>query len=226
MTRALPAAVLFDMDGLLIDSERLALASVAVAGDTVGWPVAPAVAHRLIGLGRDHGSRVLRAALGDDFPLQRFWDVWYADYQHRVRDGVPAKAGALPALQTLRARQVPCAVATSTETPLACQKLEKAGLLPFFSATVGRDQVPAGKPAPDLYLHAAARLGIPAHACWAFEDSLPGLTAAVAAGTRAHWVPDIAAIAADDLPDGVETITSLHEICRWLAPGARFGEPY
>jgi len=216
MKRELPAAVLFDMDGLLIDSERLALASVEHAASAISWPIPDPVAHRLIGLGRDNGSRVLLAALGDSFPVARFWDVWYDDYRLRVGVGVPAKDGASHALEALQAHAVRCAVATSTETALARHKLERAGLLPYFDVVVGRDKVANGKPAPDLYLHAAERLGAPAARCWAFEDSLPGLTAAVAAGARTHWVPDIAQIHADDLPHGVETIDSLHAICRWL----------
>lgn len=220
MKRPPPAAVLFDMDGLLIDSERLALASVEQAAAAISWPIPDAVAHRLIGLGRDNGSRVLLAALGESFPVTPFWGAWYEDYRRRVGAGVPAKTGATNALEALQAHNVRCAVATSTETTLARRKLEKAGLLPYFDVVVGRDTVAHGKPAPDLYLHAADRLGAPARQCWAFEDSLPGLTAAVAAGARTHWVPDIAQIHADDLPHGVETIDSLHEICRWLGATA------
>lgn len=220
MKRLPPAAVLFDMDGLLIDSERLALASVEHAAAAIAWQIPGPVAHRLIGLGRDNGSRVLLTALGESFPVARFWDAWYEDYRLRVAAGVPAKTGATHALEALLARNVRCAVATSTETELARHKLEKAGLLRYFDAVVGRDTVTHGKPAPDLYLHAADRLGTRATQCWAFEDSLPGLTAAVASGARTHWVPDIAQIHADDLPQGVETIDSLHEICRWLGIAA------
>ena len=216
MRRPLPAAVLFDMDGLLIDSERLALASVAQAAVAIGWKIPDDVAHRLIGLGRDNGSHVLLSALGDDFPVLSFWESWLANYRDRVGAGVPAKTGATHALEALQALIVRCAVATSTETELARHKLDKAGLLRYFDVVVGRDTVAHGKPSPDLYLHAASRLGAIAAQCWAFEDSLPGLTAAVAAGARTHWVPDIAKIHADDLPSGVETIESLHEICRWL----------
>lgn len=216
MIRPVPAAVLFDMDGLLIDSERLALASVSHAAREIEHAIPDAVAHRLIGLGRDNGSLVLTTALGSAFPVLRFWDAWYADYQLRLAAGIPAKAGATHALEALTDAGVACAVATSTNTAFARHKLEKAGLLTHFSVVVGRDAVTHGKPAPDLYLHAAHQLGADPATCWAFEDSLPGLTAAVASGARTHWVPDIAQIHADDLPHGVETVDSLHQICRWL----------
>lgn len=216
MKRDHPAAVLFDMDGLLIDSERIAIASVQHAAVEIGHEVPTHVAHRLIGLGRDGGSVVLTHWLGAAFPVAEFWQTWFADYQRRVALGVPAKPGAKLALEALRAAGIACAVATSTETTHARFKLEKAGLLSHFDAVVGRDLVKHGKPAPDLYLHAARKLGVAAQACWAFEDSLPGLTAALAAGARAHWVPDLAVIAAHDLPVGVETLASLHDICRWV----------
>ena len=216
MRRAHPAAVLFDMDGLLIDSERIAIASVQHAATEIGHEIPEHVAHRLIGLGRDNGSVVLTHWLGAAFPVAQFWQTWFADYQRRVAQGVPAKPGAKKALETLRKVGIVCAVATSTETTHARFKLEKAGLLDHIAAVVGRDLVKHGKPAPDLYLQAALKLRVAAHECWAFEDSLPGLTAALAAGTRAHWVPDLAAIAAHELPEGVETVASLHDICLWV----------
>jgi HAD superfamily hydrolase (TIGR01509 family) len=216
MKRNHPAAVLFDMDGLLIDSERIALASVQHAATEIDQEIPAHVAHRLIGLGRDGGSAVLTRWLGEAFPVAAFWQSWLADYQARVAAGVPAKAGAKLALQTLNAAGVLCAVATSTETPLARFKLQKAELFDHFNVVVGRDLVAHGKPAPDLYLHAAKQLGVAAHECWAFEDSLPGLTAALASGARTHWVPDVAPIAAHELPEGVETVASLHELCGWL----------
>ena len=216
MRRTRPAAVLFDMDGLLIDSERIALASLEHAASELGYEIPAHVAHRLIGLGRDNGSAVLTHWLGDAFPASRFWQTWLPDYQRRVALGVPAKPGARQALAALAAVGIRCAVATSTETTLARHKLEKAGLLPHLAVVIGRDAVQHGKPAPDLYLHAAEQLGVAATACWAFEDSLPGLTAAVAAGARTHWIPDLAQIDAHELPEGVETVASLHEICRWI----------
>jgi HAD superfamily hydrolase (TIGR01509 family) len=216
MQRPHPAAVLFDMDGLLIDSERVAIAAIDVAATQLNWRIPSTVSQRLIGLGRDGGSVVLRNSLGEAFPMEAFWQTWYAEYLARVDEGVPAKSGALDALIALQRAGIQAAVATSTHTPHALLKLEKAGLLVYFGAVVGRDAVPNGKPEPDLYLEAAQRLGVNAADCWAFEDSLPGLTAATRSGAKTHWVPDIAEIAHADLPLGVERIDSLHEIARWI----------
>ncbi len=219
MRRVHPAAVLFDMDGLLIDSERIAQDVNRDVSLHLSIALPEPVALRMIGLGRDALQRMLAAELGCDFPFELFQAEWERRYYQRIAQGVPIKAGAAEVLVALRTAGLPCAVATSTHTEFARFKLEQAGLLAHFDVVVGRDAVPHGKPAPDLYLHAAKQLGIAANLCWAFEDSLPGLTAAVASGARTHWVPDLAQIAAHELPDGVETVASLQEVCRWVAHG-------
>lgn len=216
MRRAHPAAVLFDMDGLLIDSERIAQEVTREASLHLGIALPDPVAMRMIGLGRDALERMLVAELDADFSFARFQTEWELRYHARIAAGVPIKAGVAEALAALTAAGLPCAVATSTHTDFARYKLQQAGLLTQIAVVVGRDAVPHGKPAPDLYLHAATQLGVPAHLCWAFEDSLPGLTAAAASGARTHWVPDLAQIAAHELPTGVETVASLHEVCRWI----------
>ena len=217
MRRPLPDAVIFDMDGLLIDSERLARVSTLAVSEQLGHPIPESVAMRMIGLGSDALERMLRDELGAQFPLTPFRDAWNAHYGALVAQGVPVKPGVVEALTALAAANVPCAVATSTQTSLAQHKLEKSGLLHHFAFVAGRDTVAHGKPAPDLYLHAAKQLGHRAERCWAFEDSLPGLTAAAASGARTHWVPDLAHIHTTDLPAGVEKIDSLHHVSRWVA---------
>ncbi len=217
MLRSRPAALLFDMDGLLIDSERVALASLDHAAEKLSLEFPHHVAQRLIGLGRDGGSQVIREALGESFPLDAFWQAWSNNYLERVAEGVPAKAAVADTLAHLAELNVPMAVATSTETRWANKKLHGAGIHHFFDHIVGRDAVAQGKPEPDLYLEAARRLGVRASNCWAFEDSLPGLRAAHASGARTHWVPDVAVIDTSHLPDGVETIESLATVRAWLA---------
>jgi beta-phosphoglucomutase-like phosphatase (HAD superfamily) len=217
MKRNPPAAILFDMDGLLIDSERVALASLDVAAARLSLEFPHHVAQKLIGLGRDGGSVVIREHLGESFPLAEFWQHWSQDYIERVSEGVPAKLHVKTLLAAVNALGIPAAVATSTETPWAMKKLKGAGIAEHFDHIVGRDAVTHGKPAPDLYLEAARRLKVAPSNCWAFEDSLPGLHAAIASGARAHWVPDVATIASHDLPENVETVMSLHAVHAWLA---------
>ncbi len=214
--RERPAAILFDMDGLLIDSERVALASLDVAARELNLHFPHQIAQRLIGLGRDNGSKVIREAFGASFPLEEFWRVWSKDYLARVDEGVPAKAAVAETLEHLVQLNLPIAVATSTETPWAKKKLLKAGIHHYFDHIVGRDLVANGKPSPDLYIEAAHRVGVGATACWAFEDSLPGITAARGAGARTHWVPDVAVIEDAHLPHDVERVDSIGRIREWI----------
>ena len=214
--RTPPIAVLFDMDGLLLDTERIARESTRVTALTLGHSISDALAMRMIGLGSDELGRMFVTELGGHFPFAEYQRLWNAKYRELLALGIPIRPGVTEALTALRALGVSCAVATSTHTPHARHKLEQAGILAHFDVVVGRDAVVRGKPAPDLYLHAADRLGVDVTQCWAFEDSLPGLTAAVASGARTHWVPDLAHIHAHELPSGVETIDSLHAICHWL----------
>ena len=214
--RAPPAAILFDMDGLLLDTERIARESSRITAQALGFTFTYALAHAMIGLGSDALGRLFVAELGDQFPFVDYQLMWNAKYREMLAAGIPVRPGVREVLSVMRELGLPCAVATSTHTPHAKQKLEQAGILTHFDVVVGRDAVTHGKPAPDVYLLAANRLGVDAKFCWAFEDSLPGLTAAVASGARTHWVPDLAPIHADQLPPGVETIESLHIVCEWL----------
>jgi len=205
------------MDGLLLDSERLAQRATQMTAQVLGYSIPEPVSLAMIGLGGDAVERLLVAELGSTYSSQRYQALWNEHYRGLVADGVPPKAGAVAALQALTDAGVRCAVATSTATALARHKLERSGLLPYLHAVVGRDAVAQGKPAPDLYFLAAQQVGAASAQCWAFEDSLPGLRAAVASGARTHWVPDIAPVAAHDIPLGVEKIGSLAEICHWLS---------
>ncbi len=215
--RARPAAILFDMDGVLIDSERVALASLGATAQRLSLDFPHHLSQQLIGLGRDAGMSIVRRHFGDEFPIDTFFSEWEEDYLQRVAQGIPPKQGVMSALQHLTNLRLPMAVATSTRTPWALKKLKNAGLDHFFDHIVGRDAVAQGKPAPDLYLEAARRLNVNPKHCWAFEDSLPGLHAALAAGARTHWVPDIAMIAPEILPAEVERIESVAKICELLS---------
>ncbi len=183
--------VLFDMDGLLLDTERLVVECFRQATVDFDLPDMDDVVFRLIGLRADAGEVILRKALDGRVDYPEFYEGWYAHIRNRMAQGIPLKDGVPVLLELLQDQGQPCAVATSTHTAKAREHLEIAGILPYFQTVTGGEQVKHGKPAPDIYHAAAASLGVQASDCAAFEDSDPGASAAFASGARTVQVPDI-----------------------------------
>jgi len=188
------AAFMFDMDGLLFDTERLSRHALHAAADELGVPLAEDAFLELIGRRMGDIQHRLAARVGGAALAARLLECSEKHYQALIDQGVPVKEGVADLLAWLDAHGRPCAVATSTRTVKAEHKLAAAGLRKYFHTVVGGDQVEHGKPAPDIYLRAAAGLGVAAKDCGVFEDSEPGLRAAHAAGARVVWVPDLAPV--------------------------------
>ena len=186
-------AAVFDMDGLLLDSERpIRDAWLQVAAALGVAALTPAAYLDLIGRNHRDSTLRLRALFGDAALL--------AEARQRVDARLAEQFGARPfdlkpgarrLLQILADAGVPCAVATSTAHADARQRLGAAGLLPFFRAVCGGDEVARGKPDPDIYRLAVERLGAAAAHSLAFEDSDHGALAALAAGLGVVVVPDL-----------------------------------
>ena len=187
-------AFVFDMDGLLFDTERLSRRALHAAADELGVPLAEDAFLELIGrrLGDIRGR--LARQVGGEAQAVRLLECSERHYEVLLAQGVPVKDGAPELLAWLTASGRRCAVATSTGTVKAERKLVMANLRGFFDAVIGGDQVERGKPAPDIYLRAAAALGATAKDCGVFEDSEPGLQAAHAAGANVVWIPDLAPV--------------------------------
>lgn len=186
-----PSGVLFDMDGLLLDTERLLTACFQEVADQMGFENFTPVLLRLIGVRRKESEVILRANMRSDSDLSTFLTRSNSLFSERIASGIPQKAGVKELLAGLSERDVSCAVATSTATSTARGHLEHAGLLGYFKTVTGGDQVDNAKPAPDIYFKAAASLGVSAADCVAFEDSDTGVKAAYSAGSRVVQIPDI-----------------------------------
>ncbi|WP_299668391.1 HAD family phosphatase [uncultured Ruegeria sp.] len=191
MTLPTPQAVVFDMDGLLLDTERVYFEGFRTALAALGLPQDDDLFRRLVGTNRLLGRRLLTEGLSGRVTLEEFDSVWDDEIAQRLADCIPVKPGARAVAEHLLERDIPYIIATSTQTEKAHLYLERAGLSELFQDVVGGDQVTASKPAPDIYLHATARLGHDPATCVAFEDSPNGVRAAHAAGLITVQVPDI-----------------------------------
>lgn len=210
------SAILLDMDGTLVDTETIYLASLVAAVGAVGYPDATALGHAMIGLPAPDCDAMLRARYGSDFPFAAY-DAAFAGHRDRLLEqGIPLKRGALALLDALRETRCPMAIATSSSRRTAELHLSRAGIRDRFEMVVTRDDVARGKPSPDLYLLAAARLGVPPEACVAVEDSNPGIAAAHSAGTIPIMVPDILEPTAETRARCAAILPDLHAVLALL----------
>jgi HAD superfamily hydrolase (TIGR01509 family) len=186
------ASVVFDMDGLLLDTERIALSAFLEACTELGLAGQEELFTRCIGTSASRSREVLKTGLDGRADHLLFEKVWDRNYTERIsNEPIPVKDGAVEILDHIAALRIPAAVATSTRAARAREKLQSAGILDRFQAIVGGDEVLNSKPAPDIYLRAAQRLDVRAAACLALEDSENGVRAALAAGMTVVQIPDL-----------------------------------
>ena len=186
-----PAAVIFDKDGLMLDTERPIAALWKVAGKTFGWNITDEVIYRTLGTTAEGTRAVYMNEFGPEFPIIDIVNELRRLEAEVFKGGIDHKAGLLPLLDFLRSIKMPIAVATSSGRASALRDLEKAGILDRFAAIACGDEAKNGKPAPDIFLLAAERLGVSPEACVGFEDSAAGLKGLHAAGIRSVFIKDM-----------------------------------
>ena len=186
-----PFAVLFDMDGVIFDSERAIRQIWRELGSELGLDGIDAVFARCIGTNKARTAEIFSDAW-PELPFRRFDDLARARFLERYGEGrLPLKAGAREILSALRERGLPLALASSTSSGSVRRELGEAGLLPYFDALICGDQVTRSKPDPEIFLLAAGALDRAPGNCFVIEDSYNGIRAAHAAGMRALMVPDL-----------------------------------
>lgn len=216
--QARPDAVIFDMDGLMLDTEPLAARAWTAAAARVGVDFDPAVMLRLVGRNFPDCMALVRAHHGEHYPVDALMREWHGAYDALVeREGIAMKPGLIDLLGWLDAVAIPKAVATSTRRSRAQKKLEQTRLADRFAALVGGDEILRGKPQPDIYLEAAARLAVAPARCVALEDSEPGMHAALEAGMMAIMVPDLAPPSPALLARAPLVLASLADVLAHLA---------
>jgi HAD superfamily hydrolase (TIGR01509 family) len=208
---------LFDMDGLMLDTEPLAARAWGEAAAALGVDFDSALALMMIGRNFADCSAMIRARYAAPYPVDALLARWHAAYDAIVeREGLALKPGIHELLDWLEERAIPRAVATSTRRDRARSKLAQTALLPRFQALVGGDEVASGKPAPDIYVEAARRLGASTARCVVLEDSEPGVRAALAAGMVPIMVPDLHPPSVELVALDLIVLPSLHDVLAHL----------
>jgi HAD superfamily hydrolase (TIGR01509 family) len=209
-------AVIFDMDGLLFDTERLIMAGIMAAGRDVGVEFPEAFCHSMIGIPGRECDIMIQDHFGPAFPMPEYLSRCAARIASLTEAGVPLKTGVVELIDDLAQRNIPLAIATSSSSRTAHHHLQKSGLLEKFRFVVTRDDVQNGKPKPDLFTKAAMSLGVSASRCLALEDSPNGIRSAHAAGTMPVMVPDILQPSDEIRAMCIVVADSLHDVRRIL----------
>ena len=184
--------VVFDMDGLMFDTERLAIEAWTFAGKQIGLNVTEDMVVKTLGLNTEDTNRVLIDELGTDFDLSATRKI-RIDYvtSYIENNGMPVKTGLVELLDYLNRNDYKIAVATSSEKETALFNFNKAGISKFFDKIVCGDMIKRGKPEPEIYLRACEIIGIDPSECLALEDSPMGILSAYRAGMKPVMIPDL-----------------------------------
>jgi HAD superfamily hydrolase (TIGR01509 family) len=186
-----PTAVVFDMDGLLFDTEALYQEAILLAAAEGGHEVAIEIFKRIVGVPWTQSRAMLLSHFGETFPVDAFQETWVRHFWVIAETRLELKPGVLELLDTLDGLRLPRAIATSSSRRTVERHLTAHHLLGRFNEIVGHGDYERGKPAPDPFLRAAERLGVDPQSCLAMEDSHNGVRSASAAGMMTVMVPDL-----------------------------------
>lgn len=210
--------VIFDMDGTMFDTERISCLGWEAADREFGLHTPRSFMLSCMGLPSEAIRQKVLDRLGADFDYTRFRERKIAHMvAYTEKHGIPLKPGLEEILAEIKKNGQKCAVATSTSRERAMYHIEKSGLLPYFSVILCGDQIAHGKPHPDIYLRAAALLGVSPAGCMALEDSKNGILSAHRAGMFAVLIPDMIEPDAEMRAAADVVLPSLAEAIPYLA---------
>lgn len=213
-------SAVFDMDGLMFDTERLVYENWQKMMDERGYDYDLDFFKLTVGKRKNEVQRIYFDRFGDDFPYWELADLGKARYVERIKsEGIPIKKGLIELLTFLKDRGIKIALATSTSRQTAQLNLEISDTAKFFDELVCGNDVKNGKPHPEVFLTAASRLGAEPKNCLAYEDSINGIISAYNAGMTTVMVPDYIApteelkpmigLLCDDLAQSIKLIEPL-----------------
>ena len=188
----IPKGVIFDMDGLMLDTERPEMELYEEISTKMGWPTPASMLQNTIGVTDEDALAFYKRQYGADYPFEEIWNAVVKEQEIRVKkNGILHKKGLVHLLNKLKDLGVPLAVATSADSKRAQWKLTLAGIVDRFTVFACGDEVQNGKPAPDIFLLAAKKLGLAGKECVGFEDSSAGLAGLARAGIPSVFIKDL-----------------------------------
>lgn len=184
--------IIFDMDGLMFDTEKIGVSTWIKAGETHGYQITEQHVLRIIGLNKQSSMSVFKELFGDSFPYEDLYNTRVTSALEIIeKNGVPIKEGLYELLEYLEEKGLKKAVATSTSRERAVSLLSKAGILNRFDTILCGDEVTNGKPNPEIFLKVCEKLNVNPDEALVLEDSEMGLLAAHAAGIKCIVIPDL-----------------------------------
>jgi len=206
-------ALIFDMDGLLLDSERLSLMTFFETCERFKLPKDAALFKQCIGTNSQAMERILKKGLNPKVKYEDFYNFWNDRYRALTENKkIPLKPCVTSFLEKVQALKIPMCIATSTKTDFAIAKLKKSNIFQYFEFIVGGDQVQRSKPHPDIYQRAVEKIGARSANSLALEDSENGVKSALAAGLTVVQIPDLVAPSDELRKMGHIIIDSLEEV--------------
>lgn len=215
-------AVVFDMDGVIFDSEKLVLGCWMELAKTYGIPDMEETFIKCIGTNRAQTKEILLERYGADFKYEKFRDEASVMYHSRYDNGrLPMKPYVKELLEYLKEKEILVSVASSTRHAVVEQEIRDAGLLPYFKTLTCGDMVKRSKPDPEIFLMACESLSVAPEETIAIEDSFNGIRAAHRAGMFPVMVPDMIAPDEEMKRLAGKIFKDLSEVKRWLEEGAK-----
>jgi len=209
--------VIFDMDGVIFDTERLYIECIRPAAEKYGLTGIEEAARACIGLTDVETKRLMRERFGEDAPLEAIEKESFRIFQKRYEEeGLTVKEGVTALLEYLKRAGAGIAIGSSTEHDVVETELRDAGLLGYFDALACGDMVARSKPDPDVFLLAAELLGAESADCIIIEDSFNGVKAARRAGATVFMVPDLLEPTKEIRAMADKVFGSLWDVKEWL----------
>ena len=213
-----PKAFIFDLDGTLIDTEKIYRVIWPKAIKELGYEFSDEKFLSLRSLGRPFAPAKFKEWFGEDFDYDKARKIRKGYFDaHIAEHGIQLKAGAIELLSTLREKGIVTAIATATDIERAKEYMDMTGLSGYFDKVISATMVPEGKPSPYVYKYACEQLGLEPSECIAVEDAPNGIKSAFSAGLNVIMVPDLTEPDEEILPMLTARVDSLNDISEILS---------